>query len=148
MTVRMRKDGITGEVEIEGFGSEVHFSEWYNGDGYDFEVSRGSNATQKFDLTVQEIYAIAKMGLMADIFFLDDLVADVEKSKEYNRKREKDLAEIREKYRMPIDLDAAYDEAHRALDALCGGDGTPTEYHIEGWGVQKLGNGDFETYKV
>ena len=154
MTVIMRKDGITGEVEIEGFGSEVHFSEWYNGDGYDFEVSRGSYATQKFDLTVQEIYAIAKMGAMANVFFLNDLAADVEKSKEHNRKLDETLTEIRSKYSMPSDLDAAYDEAHRPItdmyeNELVGGDGTPEYVAIEGWGIHKLDNGDFEvSYKV
>ena len=158
MTVKMRKDGKTGEVEIEGFGSELHFSEWHNGEGYDFAVSRGTNSEQKFDLTIEEIFSIAQMGLMTEAFSLRDLAAAGEYSKRYNLDREKTLAEIRENYnnrtRMPVDLEAAYDEAHRPLtdiygDALGGGDGTPEYAHVEGWGIQNLDNGDFEiTYKV
>jgi len=153
MTVELRENGITGKVMMDEFGAGVSFSEWYNGDGYDLEISRGFSEPQKFGLTTEEIAAIAKMGLMVNAFSLIDIVSDVEKSKEYNRKREETLSEIRNNYRMSIDLEDAYDEAHRPLtdiygDALVGGDGTPSEYHVEGWGIQKLDNGDFEvTYK-
>lgn len=155
MTVELRENGIAGKVMMDEFGASVSFSEWYNGDGYDLEISRGFSEPQKFSLTTEEIAAIAKMGLMVNAFSLIDIVSDVEKSKEYNRKREETLSEIRENYRrMPVELEAAYDEAHRPLadiygDPFSGGVGTPSEYHVEGWGIQKLDNGDFEvTYKV
>ena len=149
MTVKLRKDGKTGEIVNTAFDTTVYFSEWYNGEGYDFIVSRGAKTEQKFELTIEEIFAIAQMGLITEAFSLRDLAAAGEYSKRYNLDREKTLAEIRSNYSMPVDLEAAYDEAHRPLtdiygDGLCGGDGTPKEYHVEGWGIQKLDNGDFE----
>jgi len=146
MTVKLRSDGNTGEIEIKGFGSDVSFSEWYNGEGYDFEISRGLSAIQKFDLTIEEIFAIAKIGLIIRAFDVEELVSEVEESKEYNRKRSETLAEIRNRY-MSDELENAYDEVSRPLvDSYeCSGEYT----RVEGWGIQNLDNGDFEvSYKV
>ena len=154
MTIKFREDGITGEVETDGYGAGVAFSEWYNGEGYDFEVARGLGETQRFNLTTEEIYAIAKIGLLTHNFALDNLASDVDEAREYNLKRNETLAKIRENYKMPRELERDYDEAHRPItdmytDELIGGDGTPEYYAVDGWGVIKLDNGDFEvSYKV
>ena len=156
-----RKTGYTGEFGTES--GSIQFAEDHSGEGFYFDVWNSLlNENQKVYLSVSDILAIAQIGLITESFTEEQLLEEIPKIVRKNREREQRLKEITEKYTdmthsqysMPVELEVAYDEAHRPLtdvygDALVGGDGTPSEYHVEGWGIQKLNNSDFEvTYKV
>jgi len=155
-----RRDGFTGVFPTErGY---VQISEDYHGEGYHIET--WDNLTGDFEkiyLRGDEIFALAKAGVIGNVFGISELSDEVSESCNENEKRERHLQEMAQRRvelwrpKMPSDLEIDYDAAHSWLvdHALPGGDGVPEPYPgdgvpeyyaIEGWGVQKLDNGDFE----
>jgi hypothetical protein len=154
-----RETAHAGEIPYED--GYLGFSESFDGEYFHFELFDGRlDETKRISLTPQEIEAIAKVGYLTESIEVDRLVEECESIGENMRERDRVLREIREKYeeRVPpwdttTDLETDYDAAHSWMNQtidLGGGDGTPEYYSVEGWGIQRLDNGDFEvtTYKV
>ena len=152
-----REDSHSGEL-YTGHGS-VRFAEDFDGEYFYFDVYDSAlNENKRIMLSVSEMYAIAKAGVLVEGFDVESLITDVEDIGDAMKKRESDLEKIRSVYNnsMPSDLVPGYDAAHYMsrnavpLDASegDGGDGTP-HYAVEGWGIVNLHNGDFEvSYRV
>jgi len=156
-----RKTGYTGE-----FGTEtgsIQFSEDHSGEGFYLEIWNSlAEENQKVYLSVSDILAIAQMGLITESFTTEHLLDEIPEIVRKNKEREQHLKEMAERraemwrpqYGMTLDLESAYDEAHRPLtdiydETLSGGDGTPEYYAVEGWGTIRLDNGEFGvSYKV
>jgi len=157
-----RNTGYTGE-----FGTDtgsVNFAEDHSGEGFYFDVWDSYNhETQKFYLSASDILTIAQIGLISECFTEEQLLEEIPEIMKKNRERDEHLKEMarrrtemwRPQHSMPRELERDYDEAHRPItdmyaDELVGGDGTPSEYYsVDGWGIIKLDNGDFEvSYKV
>lgn len=143
-----RKDSFAGVFSTErGY---VQISEDYHGEGYHVETwDNLIGELQKAYLRGDEIFALAKAGVIANVFGISELADEVSESCEKNEERERKLEEIRRAYSgkggFLYGYEADYESAHADLS---GGDGTPEYYAVEGWGIQKLNNGDFEVYKV
>jgi len=153
-----RRNGFTGIFCTErGY---VQISEDYHGEGYHIETwDNLTDEFQKIYLRGDEIFALAKAGVIDDVFGISELSEEVSESCDGNEKRERffkgmteDLSNIEtidlsNSPTMPLDLEADYDAAFLDLFGDGGGDVSVPEYYpIEGWGVQKLSNGGFEIY--
>ena len=137
-----REDANSGEL-VTGHGT-VRFAEDYYGEYFYFDVYDSVlNENKRIMLSTAEIYAFAKAGVLTEVVDLNALDADVQETERVMREREKELEKIRSVHdkMMPSSLEADYDAAHADLP---GGDGAPDYYSVEGWGIQKLDNGDFE----
>ena len=163
-----RETAHAGEIPYEeGY---LGFSESFDGEYFHFELFDGRlDETKRISLTPQEIEAIAKVGYLTESIEIDRLVEECESIGENMRERDRVLREIREKYDesvppwddnqsvtvdlskpdMTVDLETDYDAAHSWMDQtidtieLGTGDSTPEYYSVEGWGIQKLDDGDF-----
>lgn len=149
-----RKNGYTGE-----FGSEtgsVSFAENHSGDGFYFDVYNSLVCeSQQIYLSASDIYTIAQIGLITESFTTEELLEEIPKIVKKNKDRDRHMQEMAEKrtemwrpqYHMPLNLESDYDAAHADLP---GGGGTPEEYYaVDGCGIIKLDNNDFEvSYKV
>ena len=148
-----RKNGYTGE-----FGTDtgsVRFAEDSSGERFFIEIwNSDEQEAQRVYISASDIYTIAQIGLITESFTTEELLEEIPKIVKKNEERKRHLQEMAEKRtemwrpqnRMPLDLEADYDAAHADLP---GGDGTPKYYAVDGWGIIKLDNGDFEvSYKV
>ncbi len=146
-----RKNGYTGE-----FGTDtgtVRFAEDSSGDSFFIEFwNSDEQEAQRVYLSVSDIYTIAQIGLITESFTTEELLEEIPDIVRKNEERKRHLQEMALKRTkmwrpsMPVELEADYDAAHADLP---GGDGTPEYYAVEGWGIIKLDNHDFEvSYKV
>jgi len=148
-----RKTGYTGE-----FGTDtgsIRFAEDSSGDRFFIEFwNSDEQEAQRVYISASDILAISQIGLITECFTTEELIEEIPDIVKKNKERERHLQEMAQKrvemwrpqHRMPTELEEAYDAAHADLP---GGDGTPEYYAVEGWGVIKLDNGDFEvSYKV
>jgi hypothetical protein len=146
-----RKNGYTGE-----FGTDtgsIRFSEDNSGEGFFIEVwNSDEQEAQRVYISASDIYTIAQIGLVTESFTTEELLEEIPEIVKKNEERKRHMQEMAEKRTkmwrpsMPIELESDYDAAHADLP---GGDGTPEYYAVEGWGIIKLDNGDFEvSYKV
>lgn len=91
----IRRNGIVGIVETEGLTKvSLHFSEWWNGEGMDFDF----DDKKKFSLHIDEMHALA-VALTAAGYI--DLEAVREEADTLNEKAELRAAMLRkhvEKY--------------------------------------------------
>jgi hypothetical protein len=141
-----RKNGYTGE-----FGTDtgsIRFAEDSSGDRFFIEIwNSDEQEAQRVYISTSDILAISQMGLITECFTTEELLEDIPKIVKKNKDRDRHMQEMAEKRdemwrpSMPIELESDYDAAHADLP---GGDGTPEYFAIEGWGVQRLANGDFE----
>lgn len=70
----MRKNGVVGVLENQSFdvSTNVHFSEWWNGEGLDFEVSHGKE-TKRFSLHIDEMHLLATAMNACGMIDLDEI---------------------------------------------------------------------------
>lgn len=159
MKCEYRNNGTTGIIETHDSTGYISFSEDISGEGFEITVHAPDEDTNRLFLTSEELEAFAQIAVLVYAANPELLRYDVDGYRHQHTQRQRDFydsaAERAFGPLMPFDLESAYDEAHRPLtdiygDALSGGgDGTPSEYAVEGWGIQKLDNNDFEvTYKV
>ena len=158
------RNAMAGVVDTDE-GGVIEFAQDHTGSECNIKISSADGEITQLVVTEKELEMLATIAVLtasASVFDIEENLNDLrdEYVKEQARKREAE-AEFGRKMEaafgpsMPIDLEAAYDEAHRPLtdiygDPLSGGDGSIGEYYaVEGWGIQKLDSGDFEvTYKV
>jgi len=144
-----RRDSFSGSVSTDrGY---IQISEDYHGEGYHVETwDNVIGELQKLYLRADEIFALAKAGVIDNIFGVSELSDEVAKTCEENVEREQKLEEIRRAYSGKSGLLHGYErpDYDNVYNNLTGGDGTPEYYSVEGWGTIKLDNGDFETYRV
>jgi len=146
-----RRDSFAGVFSTErGY---IQISEDYHGEGYHVETwDNVIGELQKIYLRADEIFALAKVGVIDNIFAVSQLADEVTEACEANEAREQKLDEIRRAYssnkgKFLHDYENAYDAAHAWMNQtidLTGGDGVPEYYAVEGWGIQRLDNGDFK----
>ena len=170
-----REDAHAGEIPHES--GYIGFSESFDGEYIHFDVFDGNiDETKRFSLTPDEIVAIAKVGYLIEALDIDRLVEECDEIGENMRRRELMLRELRERYdesqppwnvddtmsvnltdgdTIRYDYETDYDAAHDWMELsaqditvnLEGGNDTPYEYKVEGWGIQKLDNGDFNVVR-
>jgi hypothetical protein len=66
---------------------DIHFSEWWNGEGYDLSISSKDgmiedSVAEEIDLSmhIDELHALVRLALNLNIVSLDELQEDVKKS--------------------------------------------------------------------
>lgn len=131
-----RKDSFSGVFSTErGY---VQISEDFHGEGYHIETwDNLIGESQKVYLRGDEIFALAKAGVIANVFGITDLTDEVDESLNVNEERERELEKIRRVYSEKIaplygyEMDSEYDH-----------------YAVEGWGIHSLSDTDSETYKL
>lgn len=75
----MRKNGNVGVMEDTEFDKtiHVHFSEWWNGEGMDFDVERTghkiASENSKYSFTMQEMEMLFAAALAIGMVDLDDV---------------------------------------------------------------------------
>jgi len=141
-----RRDSFSGSFSTDrGY---IQISEDYHGEGYHIETwDNVIGELQKLYLRADEIFALAKAGVINNIFGASELSDEVAEVREANEKRERELDKIRRAYSDKGGFLHGYETDYESAHAdLPGGDGTPEYYAVEGWGIQKLSNGDFEVY--
>jgi len=143
-----RRDSFSGSFSTDrGY---IQISEDYHGEGYHIETwDNVIGELQKLYLRADEILALAKVGVINNIFGVSELSDEVTEACRENEERERKLEEIRRAYSGKGGFLYGYEADYESVyDDLSGGDGTTECYAVDGWGTIKLDNGDFETYKV
>jgi len=75
----MRKNGMVGALEENEFDKTIHmhFSEWWSGEGMDFDVERvghkGQSENCKYSLSIAEMNMVASVMLACGMIDLDDV---------------------------------------------------------------------------
>lgn len=92
-----RKDSFSGFFTTSrGY---VQVSEDYFGEGYNIETWDNTiGELQKVYLRSEEIFALAKIGVVSDIFDVPQLTSEIATVCEANEQREQELEEIRRVY--------------------------------------------------
>jgi len=74
-TKNMRKDVVCGLIEGEDIGTPVSvlFTEWWNGEGLDFEFERGKQGEVKFGLTITEMEHMVAAMLVSGFIDMDEV---------------------------------------------------------------------------
>lgn len=89
MKINKRTNGVTGYLEYrEGLlDVDIHFSEWWNGEGYDINISSkdgmiSDSVPEEINLPmhVDELYALILLALDLNIVSLDELQEKLKKS--------------------------------------------------------------------
>lgn len=97
----MRKNGMVGIIENQSFDTAtvVHFSEWWNGEGLDFEVSHGKES-KKFSLHIDEMHCLVTAMNACGMIDLDQieistdrLVAESRASQEYTETKRQEYSD-------------------------------------------------------
>lgn len=92
----MRKNAIVGIFESQGLlKTELHFSEWWNGEGMDFDFSDGKN---KFSLHAEEIHALVVAALASSMIDMEHVQEDVEAMAKDSEQRRLAIENIRKQY--------------------------------------------------
>lgn len=70
----LRKNGFVGVLESRSFdvSTNVHFSEWWNGEGLDFEISHDKE-TKKFSLHMDEMHMLVTAMVACGMVDLDEV---------------------------------------------------------------------------
>ena len=92
----MRKNGMVGVLENTDFDTTttVHFSEWWNGEGLDFEVSHGKE-TKKLSLHMNEMHSLVTAMVATGMIDLDQIMISVYDLKESSRVKEEIINDFR-----------------------------------------------------
>lgn len=83
----IRRDGIVGVLEYEQGITDVklHFSEWWNGEGMDFDF----NEQKKFALHTDELHSLAVAAVASGMIDIDAVIKEAnELNTESQRRRE------------------------------------------------------------
>lgn len=90
----MRNDSITGIVETDGLVSvKLHFSEWWNGEGLDFDF----NDEKRIALHLDEIHALVVASIAAGFIDIDEAISDADELVEQSKERQRQIMSIRAK---------------------------------------------------
>lgn len=93
-----RKNAVVGLVEHDGLAKvSLHFSEWYNGEGADFEFL--GDDRKKFSLHTDEIHALIVASRLLGMVDSTEIEEDVQKIKQDTAKRKKDLKKLISQYK-------------------------------------------------
>ena len=91
----IRRNSITGIIESEGLTNvSLHFSEWWNGEGMDFNFD-----DKKFvSLHSEELSAIMVAALAAEMIDMGSVMEEVVEIKADSKRREEHIERIRSNY--------------------------------------------------
>lgn len=97
--IEYRENGTVGTVSLNDNNTHLHFSEWWNGEGIDFEfLDRNYKQDRRISLHMEEIESIAIAALLCGMLDLNFLEADLKQAKEENEKYRAMLKQIRDKF--------------------------------------------------
>lgn len=83
-----RKNGIVGIIEQDSV--QLHFSEWWNGEGADFTFTR-SKKDKIYSFHLDELHAIMVASKLMDMIDFDEIQKDVDHILKENKQREETL---------------------------------------------------------
>ena len=91
----IRRNSITGIIESQGLTEvSLHFSEWWNGEGMDFNFD-----DKKFmSLHSEELSAIMVAALAAEMVDIGSIMEEVVEMKADSKRREQELERMRSNY--------------------------------------------------
>lgn len=93
----IRRNSITGIFEHKGLiGVNLHFSEWWNGEGMDFDFDKES----KFGLHIEELHALFVAAIASGMVDVDEAINDAAGLNELSKER----AEARSAFRQRFDF--------------------------------------------
>lgn len=96
----IRKTGIVGIIESEDLTQEtsLHFSEWWNGEGFDFHFDQGTKRESRIALSITQITMLATAALAAGCLDLDEVEAKSQELLSESRKRVRRIQDFRDQY--------------------------------------------------
>ena len=91
----IRRNSITGIIESEGLTKvSLHFSEWWNGEGMDFNFD-----DKKFvSLHSEELKAMMVAALAAEMIDMGSVMEEVVEIKADSKRREQEIERMRSNY--------------------------------------------------
>lgn len=96
----IRKTGIVGIIEDTDIADEtsLHFSEWWNGEGFDFNFDQGTKRESKISLNITQITMLATAAHAAGFLDLDEVEAKSQELLSESRKRVRRIQDFRDQY--------------------------------------------------
>jgi hypothetical protein len=93
----IRRNTISGEVPFDGLADGiVHFTEWNNGEGFDFELTDPNYKNSKsIELHSDEIKTIAAISMYLGYLNLEELLEEVNRIENDEEKAKRDLAKFK-----------------------------------------------------
>jgi len=90
-----RNNSITGIYESEGLSKvNLHFSEWWNGEGMDFTFDEKS----PISLHSEELHALMVSAIVTDMVDIGTVMEDVAEMKRETKERNAAIEAIRKNY--------------------------------------------------
>lgn len=90
----IRKNGIVGVIEEEGLVKvNLHFSEWWNGEGLDFNFD-----DKRFELHIDEIGALVTAAVITGMVDVQECVAKATAIKLESERRQAELEKFKNEY--------------------------------------------------
>lgn len=96
----IRRNGIVGVIEQDGLQGNVHthFSEWWNGEGLDFQIETTGEDQKKISLHLDELHTIVVAAAAAGMVDLKSAYHDAEKLNQASEKRAQQIKKWSEHY--------------------------------------------------
>ena len=96
----IRKTGIVGIIEEHDITDEtsLHFSEWWNGEGFDFHFDQGTKRESRIALNITQITMLATAAHAAGFLDLDEVEEKSGKLLSESRKRTRRIQDFRDQY--------------------------------------------------
>lgn len=92
----IRRNGIVGMFDYKEGLTDVslHFSEWWNGEGMDFDF----NDQKKFALHLDELHSLAVAAVATGMIDIDDVKKDADALNEESRRRSNLIRDFNKQY--------------------------------------------------
>lgn len=93
----LRSNGMVGVISREDFS--IHASEWWNGEGIDFDIDSNKSEPQKrIHLHVNEINDLCILALAMEFIDLDEVTEKANEMKIKNQKDQEILERMRDRF--------------------------------------------------
>ena len=96
----IRRNAIVGIIEDTDLSDEtsLHFSEWWNGEGFDFHFDQGTKRESRIALTCTQIRMLATAAHAAGYLDLDEIEEKSQELLSESRKRARRIEKFRNEY--------------------------------------------------